>query len=115
MYDALNKTFVTPLDRSDIYSLATDLENITDLINRTMMQIVLHALDEVPPGSTALAAKIHEACAEIDAAVKLLRGIEKLDDPEALQGHREDRAQQGTRSSAPPSPRCSRPRRMRSG
>src|SRR5215213_10351867 len=30
VYDALNKTFVTPMDRSDIYALATDLENITD-------------------------------------------------------------------------------------
>lgn len=80
VYEALNKTFVTPLDRSDIYSLATDLEDITDLINRTMMQIVLHALDEVPPGSTQLAAKIHEACTEIDAAVKLLRGMKKLDE-----------------------------------
>ncbi|MFO0758486.1 MAG: DUF47 family protein [Byssovorax sp.] len=80
VYEALNKTFVTPLDRTDIYSLATDLENITDLVNRTMMQITLHALDDLPPGSRELAVKIGEACAEIDAGVKLLRGMKQLDE-----------------------------------
>ena len=40
VYDALNKTFVTPMDRSDIYALATDLENITDRVHSTVMQIM---------------------------------------------------------------------------
>ena len=30
VYDALNRTFVTPIDRSDIYALATALEIVTD-------------------------------------------------------------------------------------
>src|SRR5580692_10884066 len=40
VYEALNKTFVTPLDRADIYALATDLENVVDRCHGTVMQIV---------------------------------------------------------------------------
>ncbi len=79
VYDALNRTFVTPMDRSDIYKLATDLENITDCVHGTVMQISVHAIEEFPPGSLELAEKVYLACVEIDAAVKLLRGMKKLD------------------------------------
>lgn len=80
VYDALNKTFVTPMDRSDIYALATDLENITDRVHSTVMQIVVHAMEEVPPASAELAAKVKLACEELHAAVKLLRGMKRLDE-----------------------------------
>ena len=79
VYDALNRTFVTPMDRSDIYKLATDLENITDCVHGTVMQIAVHAIEEFPPGSRELAIKIHSACTEVDAAVKLLRAMKQLD------------------------------------
>lgn len=79
VYDALNRTFVTPMDRSDIYKLATDLENITDCVHGTVMQIAVHAIEEFPPGSRELAIKIHRACTEVDAAVKLLRAMKQLD------------------------------------
>ncbi len=79
VYDALNRTFVTPLDRTDIYQLATEIENITDCVHATVMQIAVHALDSFPPGSVELAEKVKFACVEIDAAVKLLRGMKQLD------------------------------------
>jgi uncharacterized protein Yka (UPF0111/DUF47 family) len=80
VYEALNRTFVTPLDRSDIYALATDLENVTDRVHGTMMQIVVHAMEDVPEGSVELAAKVKRSCEEIDAAVKLLRNMKQLDE-----------------------------------
>jgi hypothetical protein len=79
VYDALNRTFVTPMDRSDIYKLATDLENITDCVHSTVMQISVHAIEEFPDGSLELAEKVHLACVEIDGAVKLLRAMKQLD------------------------------------
>jgi uncharacterized protein len=79
VYEALNKTFVTPLDRSDIYALATDLENVTDRVHGTVMQISTHAIDDLPPGSADLAAKIKAACQEMDAGVKLLRSMKQAD------------------------------------
>ena len=79
VYDALNLTFVTPMDRSDIYKLATDLENITDCVHGTVMQVSVRAIEEFPPGSRELALKVHHACKEVDAAVKLLREMKRLD------------------------------------
>src|SRR3989304_3593498 len=32
IYEALNKTFITPIDREDITALATDLDNVLDLV-----------------------------------------------------------------------------------
>ncbi len=83
VYDALNRTFVTPLDRSDIYALATDLENVTDCIHSTMMQIIVHAMEDVPEGSVEMAHMIKKACGEIEAAVKLLRNMKQMDDIQA--------------------------------
>ncbi|HEX8204151.1 MAG TPA: DUF47 family protein [Isosphaeraceae bacterium] len=78
VYEALNRTFVTPLDRSDIYALATALEGITDDIFATVLQVVVHAMEDLPAGSCELAATIQQACAEIQTAVGLLRGTKRL-------------------------------------
>lgn len=75
VYEALNKTFVTPIDRSDIYTLASRLEEIVDDIFATGMQFVVHAIEDMPAGSCELAALIREACEAIEAAVKSLRGL----------------------------------------
>lgn len=84
IYDALNKTFVTPLDRSDIYSLSTEIENITDCIYSTSMHIIVHAMDDIPKGSLELATKINQACTSIHSAVILLR---KLKDFSVIRSH----------------------------
>jgi uncharacterized protein len=79
VYEALNKTFVTPLDRSDIYALATDLENITDRVDETVSQLRLHAMEDLPEGSRELAGKVRLACEEIQGGVRLLRRLKELD------------------------------------
>ena len=78
MYDALNRTFVTPLDRSDIYELASALEGIVDDVFATALQVVVHAMEDMPPGSCELAAVIRQACGIVEAAVKDLRGMKNL-------------------------------------
>lgn len=80
VYDALNRTFVTPLDRSDIYSLATQLEDVVDLNHATAMQLRVHAMEDLPAGSKELGELIAAASEEAKTAVSLLRGMKKLDD-----------------------------------
>jgi uncharacterized protein Yka (UPF0111/DUF47 family) len=79
VYEALNRTFVTPLDRSDIYQLASSLEGIVDDVFATSLQIVVHAMEDLPPGSGELAALIRQACEAVEAAVGDLRGLKELD------------------------------------
>ena len=79
VYEALNRTFVTPLDRSDIYQLASSLEGIVDDVFATALQIVVHAMEDLPPGSCELAALIRQACEAVEAAVGDLRGMKNPD------------------------------------
>jgi uncharacterized protein len=78
VYDQLNRTFVTPFDRSDIYSLATALEDIVDLNNATSSLAQVHAMDDLPEGSVELARFVCEATKEIETAVQKLRGLKRL-------------------------------------
>ena len=78
-YDALNKTFVTPIDRSDIYSLGNHLEEIVDRNHATAMQLIVHAMEDLPEGSTQVADLIALATDEVAQAVRLLRNLKNLD------------------------------------
>jgi uncharacterized protein Yka (UPF0111/DUF47 family) len=78
VYEALNRTFVTPLDRSDIYDLGSSLEGIVDDVFATALQVVVHAMEDLPPGSSELAALIEQACGAIQVAVTDLRGLKNL-------------------------------------
>ena len=79
VYEALNRTFVTPLDRSDIYDLASSLETIVDDVFATALQVVVHAMEDLPEGSCELASLIEQACVVIEVAVSHLRGLKELD------------------------------------
>lgn len=80
VYEALNKTFVTPLDRSDIYALATAVENVVDRMTSTASFIVVHAMEDLPNGSQELARHILDATGHIEEAVKLLRSMKRMDE-----------------------------------
>jgi uncharacterized protein len=49
----LNKTFVTPFDREDIYRLVASLDDVIDAMEEAADRIVLYRLGELPPGVPA--------------------------------------------------------------
>lgn len=73
VFQELNRTFVTPLDRSDIYKLGSELESITDAVYSTALQIIVHAMEDLPAGSRELAVLVDQACQEILEAVNHLQ------------------------------------------
>jgi uncharacterized protein Yka (UPF0111/DUF47 family) len=79
VYEALNKTFVTPLERSDIYNLATDVENVVDRITSTASMTVVHAMEDLPHGSVEIAEHIRRCTDEIRGGVRQLRSLKQLD------------------------------------
>lgn len=78
-YDALNKTFITPIDRSDIFSLGHHLEEIVDRNHATALQLIVHAMDDLPDGSTQLSDLIAQATVEVEQGVRLLRNLKHLE------------------------------------
>jgi hypothetical protein len=75
--DLLNRTFVTPFDRDDMYRLATVIDDVCDHIDEAAGQIVVYGVRHVPPTAVAQAEVVHEACMALQQAVS------RMDDPAA--------------------------------
>jgi uncharacterized protein len=70
----LNKSFITPFDREDIYALASALDDILDLIDASAQRFVMYKVAKPTPESKELAFLILKACQTIDKAVHVLGG-----------------------------------------
>lgn len=68
----LNKSFITPFDREDIYSLATALDNILDIIDTSAQHIVVYHIDRITPEAKELGFVILKACQTIEKAIMVL-------------------------------------------
>lgn len=69
----LNKSFITPFDREDIYSLSMALDDVLDYIDaaaRTVVMYDIHGNDEF---AQQLAALIQKLAGEINGAVSFLK------------------------------------------
>jgi predicted phosphate transport protein (TIGR00153 family) len=68
VYESLNSTFITPLDRDDIRSLASKLDDVLDHIEGVAQYIVLFELAEAPDALRQFAAILVGMAEEIDRA-----------------------------------------------
>jgi uncharacterized protein len=71
----LNKTFVTPFDRDDIYRLAGAIDDVCDFVDGTADNLGSWGVTEVPPDARALADVILRATILLDEAVQRLHGF----------------------------------------
>ncbi|HTU18192.1 MAG TPA: DUF47 family protein [Gemmataceae bacterium] len=60
---ALGRTFITPLDREDIHTLATRLDDILDNMEETTHRFVTFRIDKPTPAAEAMARIIHVSAA----------------------------------------------------
>jgi predicted phosphate transport protein (TIGR00153 family) len=72
VFRALNRTFVTPLDREDISHLASALDDVIDWIEETSRYIRLAKIDAPTPLARQFGKVILEQCEQIARAVPLL-------------------------------------------
>lgn len=68
----LNKTFVTPIDREDIHSLARALDDIMDAIDDAAALIPLYRIRSIRPGARELTRVISEQTGAVRLAVEAL-------------------------------------------
>jgi predicted phosphate transport protein (TIGR00153 family) len=69
----LNSTFVTPIDREDIYALASGMDDVVDFIEEVADYLALYRIEAPMEQSQALARILHEASRQIAQAVPRLR------------------------------------------
>jgi uncharacterized protein len=68
----LNKTFITPLDREDIYSLASKLDDILDLIDASAQRVIMYNVESITADAKSLGFIILQSCLAVDKAVAML-------------------------------------------
>jgi uncharacterized protein len=75
MYDALNKTFITPFDREDINKLNGSLDDVMDMINSFGQKVRNHPAKTEPKGFLELSELILQATREIKSAILELKNL----------------------------------------
>ncbi len=73
----LNNTFITPFDREDIHSLASQLDDLLDLINGSAKRTVLYQPREMPESMKQLAEHVKEAAVCIRIAIDELEKVKR--------------------------------------
>jgi predicted phosphate transport protein (TIGR00153 family) len=70
----LNRTFVTPLDRDDIFRLASAIDDVCDHIDEAADNIDAYEVRDVPARAREQADVVHRATSRLHEAVELLEG-----------------------------------------
>lgn len=68
----LNKSFITPFDREDIYMLSGALDDIVDLIDEAARAMVMYDVQESTPHARNFAGVIERMAVELDDVVSML-------------------------------------------
>ena len=76
----VNSTFVTPFDREDIYSLASGLDDVMDMMDEAVDLVLLYEVQAFP-SSLSEQVEVLQRCAELTAdAMPRLRGLKDLEE-----------------------------------
>lgn len=73
--DQLNKTFITPIDREDIYALTKELDDIIDMINTMVNRIKVYKISGGDKNLMDFSVVIEESVLAISKAVKGLKNM----------------------------------------
>ncbi len=73
--DLLNRTFVTPFDRDDIYLLAGAIDDVCDHVDEAAGNIVGYGVEEIKPKAKEQAQVILRSAEKLHEAVSCLEGF----------------------------------------
>jgi uncharacterized protein len=75
----LNTTFVTPIDREDIYALATQMDDIVDYMEEAADFLTLYNVEAPMDQAQALTEVLVKSCEQLYGLLQNLRGFKDLD------------------------------------
>ncbi len=73
----LNRTFITPLDREDIYRLASSLDDVLDFVYAAGVRLIMYKITSAPPAASQLAEIIVK---QVDQLMNAVKRLEKKHD-----------------------------------
>jgi len=75
--EALHKTFITPIDRNDIYRLITKMDDIMDMVEAVSDRLALYDIRETTGEAVELARCLVESAEHVLGAVSSIRNLGK--------------------------------------
>jgi len=75
----LNSTFVTPIDREDIYGLATQMDDVVDYTEEAADLLGLYKIEAPMEQAQALTSVLVKACEQLAEALEHLPGFKDLE------------------------------------
>ena len=75
LVDLLNRTFVTPFDRDDIYQLASAIDDVCDHVDEAAGNIAGYGITEIRPAAREQGQVILRSAQKLDEAVVCLDGF----------------------------------------
>jgi predicted phosphate transport protein (TIGR00153 family) len=76
---ALDRSFVTPMDREDIHALATSLDDVLDNMEETAYRLLAFRIERPTAAQVQMAHLIRDSCTLIAQAVRLCRTMKDPD------------------------------------
>ena len=73
IFDALSKTFITPIDREDIHTLTINVDRALDILNSISRKIEIYNIRKVPSNVRAFADIIVKITGELDILIVRLQ------------------------------------------
>lgn len=83
IFDEVNLTFVTPVDREDIVAIAGNLDSILDMLYAAALRIDLYKVQEPTKPMVELVDIVCTCLEELQSGLRLVRGSSKSSDVEA--------------------------------
>lgn len=75
--EQLNKTFITPIDREDIYAIAKQMDDIMDFIEATAHRFIMFNVKEVQSDAIIMAQMISDSSKELINLMEELKNMRK--------------------------------------
>lgn len=73
IFEQLNKTFITPLDREDIHMIAKALDEVTDMIEQTASRFLMYNIEKVTLEATEVSEMIVKCTRELVGLMEALK------------------------------------------
>ncbi len=73
IFEQLNKTFITPLDREDIHMIAKALDEVTDMIEQTASRFLMYNVEKATPESLEVSEMIIKCTKELISLMETLK------------------------------------------
>ena len=78
IFERLNRTFITPLEREDIHQLASNLDDVLDGVEAIGSRVLLFQVGKPPAEAVRMATILTECAAQIEQGVDNLKQMNNL-------------------------------------